>query len=95
MTYESGVGLKLYLNGELVAQRNGVTGALEGSSGAPVYIGRLVQPFAGMIDEVRIYPHALSATQINNSYVSTKDGLSTNSLFNPEGIANFRIYGVM
>ena len=60
-TYESGVGLKLYLNGAMVAQRTGVTGVLEVSSGAPVTIGRLVQPFAGLIDEVRIYPHALSA----------------------------------
>ena len=47
-TYESGVGIKLYLNGVMVAQRTGVTGVLEVSSGAPVTIGRLVQPFAGI-----------------------------------------------
>ncbi len=86
-TYESGVGIKLYLNGVMVAQKTGVTGVLEVSSGAPVYIGRLVQPFAGLIDEVKIYPHTLSAANINNSYQSTKDGLSTNSVFCPAGIA--------
>ena len=36
-TYESGVGVKLFLNGVMVAQRTGVTGVLEVSSGAPVY----------------------------------------------------------
>ena len=50
-------------------------------------IGRLVQPFAGLIDEVQIYPYALSAANINNYYLSTKDGLSTSSLFYPAGIA--------
>lgn len=86
-TYESGVGLKLYLNGVMVAQRAGVTGVLEVSSGAPVYIGRLVQPFAGLIDEVQIYPYTLSAANINSYYQATKDGLSANSSFCPEGIA--------
>jgi hypothetical protein len=86
-TYESGVGLKLFFNGVMVASRLGISGPLENSLGEPVYIGRLVQPFAGKIDEVRIYQHALSATQINNSYLSTKDGLSTSSLFCPIGIA--------
>ena len=86
-TYESGVGLKLFLNGAVVAQRAGVTGSLEISSGAPVTIGRLVQPFAGLIDEVRIYPHALSDSAISNSYLSTKDGLSSSSIFNPANVA--------
>jgi uncharacterized repeat protein (TIGR02543 family) len=86
-TYESGVGIKLYLNGVMVAQTTGITGVLEVSSGAPVYIGRLVQPFAGLIDEVQIYPHALSADNINSHYQCTKDGLSTNSVFCPAGIA--------
>ena len=85
-TYESGVGIKLYLNGVQVAQRTGVTGVLENSLGAPVTIGRLVQPFAGIIDEVQIYPYALSATNINNYYLATKDGLSTSSTFNPSGM---------
>lgn len=87
LTYESNVSLRLFLNGAMVAQRTGVAGALEGSLGEPIYIGRLVEPFAGMIDEVRIYPHALSATQINNSYLATKDGVSTSSLFCPIDVA--------
>jgi hypothetical protein len=86
-TYKSGVGIKLYLNGELVAERTGVSGPIQNSLGAPIYIGRLVQPFAGIIDEVQIYPYALSNTNINSYYLSTKDGLSENSTFYPAGIA--------
>ena len=40
-----------------------------------------------MIDEVKIYSHALSDTQVSNSYLSTKDGLSSSSLFCPANIA--------
>jgi hypothetical protein len=88
-TYESGVGLKLYLNGALVASNTRVNvGPLENSLGEPIYIGRLVQPFKGMIDDVRIYPYAQPAQQINNHYQETKNGVSSSSLFYPVGIAS-------
>jgi len=86
-TYKSGEGIKLYLNGALVAQKTGVSGPLENSFGEPVYISRLVQPYKGLIDEVSISPHALSAQQISNSYQQTISGSSNYSLFNPHGIA--------
>ncbi len=40
-TYESGVGLKLFFNGALVASRTDVSGPLESSLGEPVYIGQV------------------------------------------------------
>jgi len=87
-TYKNGVGLKLYLNGALVASNTNVNkGPIKNSLGEPLCIGRLVQPFAGMIDEVRIYPYAQPDVQVSNSYLSSKDGLSTSSLFCPLGIA--------
>ena len=85
-TYQSGVGLRLYLNGELVGQSTAYTGPLEGTRGEPVYIGSLVEPFAGMIDEVRLYNYAQPAQQIYNRYLESKDGGSSNSLFIPSGI---------
>ena len=85
-TYENGVGLKLYLNGELVSQGSTSEGPLSPSRGEPVYIGRLVQPFAGMIDDVRIYSYAQSEEQIYNYYMDFINGTSNNSTFNPIGV---------
>jgi hypothetical protein len=87
-TYKSGEGIKLYLNGQLVAQRTGVSGALEESLGEPVYIGRLVEAFNGLIDEVAIYPYAQSAEQIALSYQQSVNGSSSNATFIPVGLAS-------
>ncbi|MGQ9680720.1 MAG: InlB B-repeat-containing protein [Candidatus Bathyarchaeia archaeon] len=86
-TYESGVGIKLYLNGLLVASSSTYTGPLSRSRGEPVWIGRLVEPFAGMIDDVRLYNYALPAEQIYNRYMESKDGTSSYSLYIPMGFA--------
>jgi len=85
-TYQNGVGLKLYLNGELVSQSGAITGSLKESRGEPVYIGSLVEPFAGMIDEVRLYNYAQPTEQIYNRYLESRNGVSSNSLFIPSGI---------
>ena len=86
-TYKMGVGLKLYFNGALVAQKTNVpAGPIQNSLGEPIYIGRLVQPFAGMIDDVRMYRYAQPAEQIYSRYLESKDGLSNSSLFYPLGI---------
>jgi hypothetical protein len=87
-TYESGVGLKLFFNGELVGQSSAYQGDVKESSGEPVYIGRLVQPFAGMIDEVRVSSFAKPEQQIRNRYLESKDGLSNSSIFTPGKIAS-------
>ncbi len=86
LTYKSGEGVKLYLNGELVGERAGVSGALEDSLGEPVYIGRLVEPFNGLIDEVAIYSYTQSAQQIANSYQNMIGGSSSSASFIPIGI---------
>ena len=86
-SYESGVGLKLYLDGQLIAQSSAYTGNVKISRGEPLYIGRLVQPFYGMIDDVRIYSYAVPAEQINNRYMESKDGGSGSSSFTPSGIS--------
>ena len=87
-TYKMGEGLKLYFNGQLVASRSTTEGPLSPSRGEPVYIGRLVQPFAGMIDDVRIYNYAEPAEQIYNQYMEDKDSDSSSSQFVPLGIGN-------
>ena len=93
-TYESGVSLNLYLNGELVGQtfpssRDPLEGPLSPSRGEPVYIGRLVQPFAGMIDGVKLYSYALPEGQVQNEYDNAATGDSSSSKFNPFGFATF------
>ncbi|HXJ55654.1 MAG TPA: LamG-like jellyroll fold domain-containing protein, partial [Verrucomicrobiae bacterium] len=60
-----GTTLRLYLNGTQVASR-GQTGLIL-TSANPLEIGSdtvLGQPFQGLIDEVRVYNRALSATEI-------------------------------
>jgi len=86
-TYRNGTGLKLYINGASVANSSAYTGPLSPTRGEPVYIGRLVEPFAGMIDEVRLYNYAQPPAQIYNRYMESKDGDSNSSLFLPIGIA--------
>ncbi len=91
-TYQSGVGLNLYLDGTLLASSSPadvaqLTGPLSPSRGEPLYIGRLVEPFAGMIDEVRLYSYAQPAGQIYNRYIESRNGQSSNSQFIPQGIA--------
>jgi hypothetical protein len=86
-TYESGAGLKLYLDGQLIAQSSAYTGNVKISRGEPLYIGRLVQPFYGMIDDVRLYSYAVPADQIYNRYMESKDGSSSSSMFTPAGFS--------
>ena len=79
--------MRLYVNGTQVASSSSSGGPLSPSRGEPVYIGRLVQPFAGMIDDVRIYSYALPAAQVQNQYNDAKTGDSSSSTFQPFGIA--------
>jgi hypothetical protein len=66
-----GTTLRLYLNGVLVQEK---TNALYSSSlmnTSPLQIGiraDIIQPFNGLIDEVRIYNRALSAEEIKKHY---------------------------
>jgi uncharacterized repeat protein (TIGR02543 family) len=74
LTYKSGDRLKLYLNGQLVAQSSStLSGNIQASQDKPLYIGCRFDGgyFKGKIDEVRIYPKALTANQISQSYLQT------------------------
>jgi len=78
LTYKSGTGLTLYLNGQPIATLASLSGNIQSSGSNPLYIGWF-EYFKGMIDEVQIYPKCLSPQQILKSYQETASGLSTSS----------------
>jgi hypothetical protein len=83
VTYKKGVEFTLYLNGLAVANKTPVNSTtlnynIQPGGSNPLYIGWF-DYFKGMIDDVRIYPKALSAQQINQRYLETKDGSSNSS----------------
>jgi hypothetical protein len=71
-TYSNGT-LRVYLNGELVASRSGLSGNIKKSEG-PLTLGLADAPninnFVGKIDELRIYKRALSDEEIRSLYNS-------------------------
>ena len=82
-TYESGVGLKIYINGELKSFNPDVSGSIDSSVGEDLFIGYASADagtsnryLKGLLDEVHIYPTAFSAAQVFQRYVDTQDGLS-------------------
>jgi len=87
-TYESGVGIKLYIDGVLRDFTPGVEGPIDSSASYPLFIGSAcgVMPpgtehryFYGTLDDLRIYPWALSEMQAYQRWMDTKDGFSVNS----------------
>ena len=65
-----GTTLRLYVNGSLTASAT-AQGPLASGSG-PAFIGRLGQnlyPFQGSLDEVAVFPVALSADRVRNHYL--------------------------
>ncbi|MBE3136799.1 MAG: hypothetical protein IMZ43_05330, partial [Thermoplasmata archaeon] len=89
-TYNNGV-LRLYINGALAATASNAGGTIIGST-VPLRIGcrdnadgsGVERFFEGSIDEVKIYPYSLSAEQIHQNYLDSKDGMSSNSTIVPE-----------
>jgi len=81
-TYKSGYGLTMYINGTEVSHV-GRSGNIDVRHNQPLYIGwNELDPtryYIGVIDEVRIYPRSLSAEQILQRYLETKDGASNSS----------------
>ena len=71
-TYTNGM-LRVYVNGELVASRSGLSGNIKRSEG-PLTLGLADAPnindFVGRVDELRIYKRALSEEEIRNLYNS-------------------------
>ena len=89
-TYQSGVGLQIYTDGLLRASLV-ATGNINATSNSPLYIGGLKSAaggdFVGQMDEVRIYRNVLSAAQIFQRYVETKDGLTASNTIVPQETA--------
>jgi len=93
-TYKSGQGMRIYISGSLSASMS-LAGNIAPSSGesifnAPLFIGydgqSRVYPetgqtpwLKGSLDEIRIYPKALTPNQILQRYQESKDGLSNSS----------------
>ena len=90
-TYESGDGIKIYINGDLKASNLGVTGNIDASVGEDLFIGYASsiagtanRYLKGLLDDVRIYPTALSAAQVAQRFMETKDGLSSSATIVPQ-----------
>jgi len=67
----SGANFKLYLNGALVASTNGGTATRPNDTGYFLLVGAVGasnQQYNGLLDEVRLYNKALSATEIYKLY---------------------------
>jgi len=81
--YNSGTGSKIYVNGIDVGATkvSGTeTGIIAKSRGQPLYLGSRYGTqdyFTGKLDEVKIYPIALTAQQVNQNYLDSNGGLST------------------
>jgi len=87
-TYKSGEGIFIYINGTLRDSNLGITGTIDSSVGEPLFLcsaGGVMAPSAtnryvnASLDEVRIYPTALSHEQAYQRYMDTRDGLSSTS----------------
>ena len=97
-TYDNGV-LNLYINGVLDATASNAGGAITAST-VPLRIGcrdnadgsGTERFFDGSIDEVKIYPFALTPEQIYQNYLDSKDGISNESTIVPEETENEDIW---
>ena len=72
-TYNA-AGLTLYLNGSVVGFTDRPMGNIHCSSGEPLYLGWF-DYFHGKMDELRLYPRALSPEQIKQRFLEVKDGV--------------------
>ncbi|MBE3137456.1 MAG: hypothetical protein IMZ43_08740 [Thermoplasmata archaeon] len=79
MVYKSEDGLRVYLNGQLNGAKITYSGNIQESPGRDLYIGCRYGNSAwldGKIDEVKIYPIALTPQQISQNYNDSKNGYS-------------------
>jgi hypothetical protein len=79
LTYKDGQGLRLYLDGNMVASYSGASGNIHCSSGEPMVLGWF-DYFHGMISQVRLYPKSLSGAQISQRYAEVYQAITTQSI---------------
>jgi hypothetical protein len=81
----NGTTLALYLNGTRVATSpiSLPNGKIQSSGSNPLYIGWF-DYFQGKIDQVQIYPKALSPQQILEGFTETRNGQSSSSTIVPQ-----------
>lgn len=85
-TYQSGAGMKIYTDGVLRGTL-AATGNINATVGGLLYIGGVNSgsgDFSGQLDDMRIYPRALSAAQVFQRYIDTKNGISDSSTLVPQ-----------
>lgn len=84
-TYEDGVGLKLYVDGVERASA-ALSGTIASTAEGTLYIGGTGSgsDFSGLLDEVKIYPTALSAAQIFQNYADSADGAVESTTIVPQ-----------
>lgn len=83
-SYRSGVGLRLYVDGVQVSSLLGASysGNIRNTNGPFEIAFGSGRDFLGLVDEVRLYPFAVSASMVAQRYADTKDGLSGSSTIN-------------
>jgi len=77
-TYKSGVVLRLFVEGVEVSSLLGsaYTGNVLNTNGPFEIAFGSGSDFAGLLDEVKLYPIEISSAMANQNYLNTKDGLS-------------------
>ncbi|NLF89069.1 hypothetical protein GX563_09635 [Candidatus Bathyarchaeota archaeon] len=94
-TYQSGIGQRIYVDGVQRATNLGstISGNIQATSGSPLQIGfkesgwGTVPSFVGALDEIRIYPTAISAGLVNQRYTETRNGQSSISTMSSQETA--------
>jgi hypothetical protein len=83
VTYQSGVGQRIYVDGTQRAANLGstLTGNLNATVGSPLQIGfgGKTGNFVGSLDEIRIYPTAISSALVTQRYTETRNGQTQSS----------------
>ena len=85
-TYDAATGeMKLYLNGtEVASQSHPVGGAVDTNAAVPVALGANGSPeqfFDGVLDDLRVYDKALSASEIADLYAAGGGGGGSPTIF--------------
>jgi hypothetical protein len=81
--YDNAIGIRLYVDGALVASRAAI-GSGPFTNSLPLTIGGLTngQFFGGQIDDVKIYNRALPTTEVQSRFNAEKQGLVARYDFN-------------